>query len=170
MNKEVVGIVLRPHGEALYGLDRRPHRAYAPCEHFESPNPPVTFTKVVVQKLVELCPRLEYLEILIPRTRGDDQEVGIHHALSKLPRLRRLFLKLGYWIRSDDELWDEERDGEHPLVDCEELHDFPRAILREAFTNGALHIQIDIRRWKHEVYEANHQSKDDSCFTREIRS
>ena len=83
-------------------------------------------------------PDLEEVWLPINRTRADIQETGICRALSRLPRLRRAFLKLRYSIGPGEELWNEEKDGEHPLMFTSEPHKISFVYLREAFSNSTI--------------------------------
>ncbi|KAM5435538.1 hypothetical protein McanCB21832_003244 [Microsporum canis] len=47
-----------------------------------------------MQDLQQQCQNLREVELPIPRTRGDEQEVGIYHALGRLPWLERASLLL----------------------------------------------------------------------------
>ncbi|KAM5439324.1 hypothetical protein MferCBS31731_004746 [Microsporum ferrugineum] len=59
-----------------------------------------------MQDLQQQCQNLREVELPIPRTRGDEQEVGIYHALGRLPWLERASLLLeqclGYSDPGDD--------------------------------------------------------------------
>jgi hypothetical protein len=105
IDERVLDVILRRHGEALYGLRISPYA----CSYYKPYDFPFPFTEPVVQKLVEHCPRVEHLDIPIARTRGDAQEIGNYRVPSRLPRLKRLFLRLGYWIGPYEQLWGEER-------------------------------------------------------------
>jgi hypothetical protein len=133
INNEAFDIVLRRHGKALRSLSVYPYR------DDELQNPLVVFSEAVVQRLAEQCPKLEEVQLPINRTRGDHQETGIYRMLSRLPRLRRAFLTLGFWVGPDEDNWDKETDGPHPFSQCylngEEI---PFAYLREAFSNSAM--------------------------------
>jgi hypothetical protein len=133
ISNEAFDIVLRRHGGALRNLSMDPYR------DDESRNPLVVFSEAVAQRLAEQCPNLEQVRLPVNRTRGDNRETGIYRALSRLPRLRRAFLRLLYSVGPDEEYWDEEKDGEYPLSfsfsDAEEI---PFVYLREAFSNSAI--------------------------------
>jgi hypothetical protein len=124
--------VLCRHGSALLSLTVRPYR------DDESRNPLLIFSEAVVQQLVEHCPNLEQIQLPVNRTRGDDQEIGIYRALSKLPRLKRAFLTLWFSIGPDEDYWDEETDGEYPLSASLSGEKIPFVFLREAFSNSAI--------------------------------
>jgi len=125
-------IVLRCHGGTLRNLSVYPYRDE------ESRSPLVVFSEAVVQRLAEQCPYLEQVELPINRTRGDSRETGIYRALSRLPRLKRAFLRLRFSIGPDEEYWDEETDGEYPLSFSFSGEEIPFAYLREAFSNSAI--------------------------------
>ncbi len=133
ISNEAFDIVLRCHGKALRSLSVYPYR------DDELRNPLVVFSEAVVQRLAEQCPKLEEVQLPISRTRGDHQETGIYRMLSRLPRLRRAFLRLGFWVGPDEDDWDEETDGPHPFSQCRlSGEEIPFAYLREAFSNSAM--------------------------------
>ncbi|KAH7385052.1 hypothetical protein BKA64DRAFT_156501 [Cadophora sp. MPI-SDFR-AT-0126] len=101
----------------------------------------VTFSAPVLEKLAANSPHLTHLAISINRTRGDKHEVAIYRALSKFPRLEHVALGLGFRIGPDDESWDEESNGPHPLqfaFEERESSKIPLVYLQEAFSNGAI--------------------------------
>jgi len=104
----------------------------------ESRNPLVVFSASMVQRLAQKCPNLEQLRFPINRTRGDREETAIYRALSRFPRLRRIWLNIQYSIGPDEQFWDEERDGEYPLEFSLEEQNIPPEYLSDAFSNGAL--------------------------------
>jgi hypothetical protein len=132
ISNEAFDIVLRRHGGALRNLSMDPYRD---CE---SLNPLVEFSEAVVQRLAEQCPNLEQVRLQVNRTRGDNRETGIYRALSRLPRLRRAFLRLLYSVGPDEEYWDEEVDGEYPLSSSIHGEEIPFVYLREVFSNSAI--------------------------------
>jgi hypothetical protein len=132
ISNEAFDIILRRHGGALRNLSVEPYR------DDESRNPLVVFSEAVVQRLAEQCPNLEEVWLSVNRTRGDDRETGIYRMLSRLPRLRRAFLRLHFSIGPDEEFWDEETDGEHPLALGFQGEEIPFVHLREAFSNSAI--------------------------------
>ncbi len=125
-------IFLRRHGRTLS------HLSFRPCRYEESQNPVLIISELVAHQLAEECPNLEQVWLSINRTRGDRQETGIYRALSKLSRLRRVTLRLQFSVGPDQEIWDEEKDGEHPLSCCFENESIPPDYLRDAFINGAI--------------------------------
>jgi hypothetical protein len=124
-------IILNRHGQSLRSFSLHPFG-------IEIPHPFVRLSHAVLSDLGGKCPYLEELELPILRTRGDEEEIGIYRALSQVPRLRRASLTLGYWVGPDEQLWNEQRDGEHPLYGCRKAADIGFAPLREAFSNGAI--------------------------------
>lgn len=132
VNNQAFDIVLRRHGGTLRKLSISPYRDE------ESHNPIIVFSEDVIQRLAEQCPNLEQVWLPVNRLRGDDRETGIYRALSRLPRLRRASLRLWYTIGPDEEYWNEEIDGEHPLRSFYNAEDIPFVYLREAFTNSAI--------------------------------
>jgi hypothetical protein len=133
ISNEAFDIILRCHGRALRNLLIDPYRDY------ESQNPLVVFSEAVVQRIAEQCLNLEQVWLPVNRTRGDTPEMGIYRALSRLPRLRRAFLRLWYSIGPDESSWDEEKDGEHPLISSSMgPEEIPFVYLREAFSNSAI--------------------------------
>jgi hypothetical protein len=133
INEESFNIVLRRHGGTLRKLSVYLYRDE------ESQFPLVVFSEAVVQRLAEQCPNLEQVEFPIDRTRGDDRETGIYRALSRVPRLKRAFLKLRFSIGPDRENGEEVREGEPPVSTesggGETIH---FVYLREAFRNSAI--------------------------------
>ncbi len=125
-------ICLRRHGRTLCHLSLWPYRDE------KSQSPVLIVSEPVVQQLAEECLDLEQVWLSINRTRGDRQETGIYRALSRLPRLKRVSLRLQFSVGPDQETWDEERDGEHPLSCCFENENIPPGYLRDAFTNGGI--------------------------------
>jgi hypothetical protein len=132
ISDETFNTVLRRHGGTLRNLSVYQYRAE------ESRSPLVVFSEAVVQRLAEQCPNLEQVELPVNRTRGDDRETGIYRALSRLPRLKRAFLRLRFSIGPDEEYWDEETDGEYPLSFSFSGEEIPFAYLCEAFSNSAI--------------------------------
>lgn len=135
LSPETFNITVHRHGANLRILLLTPER------NEESRNPLVVFSTPVMQQLASHSPYLTYLSIPISRTRGDKHEVGIYRALSKLPSLKQLSLRLEYSVGPDEEFWDEERDGRHPLSreftegDSDKI---PIEYLKEAFSNSAV--------------------------------
>ena len=127
--------VLRRHGGTLRKLSIKP---YLDDRGKESENPIVVFSKADVQRLADQCPNLEQIWLPVNRLRGDDRETGIYRALGRLPRLRRAILSLWYTVGPDEEFWNEEIDGEHPLTSFYRPEEIPYNYLREAFTNCAI--------------------------------
>ena len=128
-------IVIHRHGPGLRALRVQPQRDE------DERNPLVVFSAANLAELASNSPHLTHLSLPISRTRGDKHEVAIYRSLSKLPRLEHLFLRLDYCIGTDDEFWDEERDGEHPLnweVTQGDADKIPFQYLKEAFINGAV--------------------------------
>ncbi|KAH7305626.1 hypothetical protein BKA65DRAFT_485952 [Rhexocercosporidium sp. MPI-PUGE-AT-0058] len=124
-------IVLR-HGENLRNLEIHPEADR------DFRNPLVELNAPVMQHFAEHCPHLTYLSIPVNRTRGDSQELSIYRALSKLPRLQNLRLRLQYSIGPDEDLWDDERDGQYPLGYDTEVKDIPFEYIRQIYTNVAM--------------------------------
>jgi hypothetical protein len=80
--------VLRRHGETLRKLQFIPARQ--PWMQLE----PYVISHHCIQELQKRCPNLREVELLMPRTKGDEQEVSIYRALGMLPRLKRASLFL----------------------------------------------------------------------------
>jgi hypothetical protein len=55
---------------------------------------PFVLTRKLVEALVQACPNLQDLELLVPRSKGDEEEARIYRALAELPQLDRLSLFL----------------------------------------------------------------------------
>jgi hypothetical protein len=132
VSDKLFNTIVNRHGKSLHSLSLLPER------NNESTNPLVLLSSVALQNLAEACPNLEQLQLWVNRTHGDSQEVGIYQALSRLPRLTCLHLRLWYTIGPDEDLWDEERDGEYPLSQIHDHHEIPVEYLRDGFSNGAL--------------------------------
>jgi hypothetical protein len=132
ISEETFNVVLRRHGKTLRKLSVYLYRDE------ESQFPMVVFSEAVVQRLAEQCPNLGQVELPINRTRGDDRETGIYRALSRVPRLKRAFLKLLFSIGPNKAIGEEVREWE-PLVSNgsfgENIH---FVYLREAFSNSAI--------------------------------
>lgn len=80
--------ILHRHGETLRKLQflpARPHRMQGD---------PYVISYRCIQELQKRCPNLREVELLTQRTKGDEQEVSIYHALSTLPQLQRVSLIL----------------------------------------------------------------------------
>jgi hypothetical protein len=103
-------IVSRRHAVNLRSLSIDPSRSK------ESRNPLVLFSAPVLQHFAANSRHLTSLSIPIHRTRGDEHEVNIYRALSDFTRLQRLSLKMMHSVGPDEESWEEERDGPHPLL------------------------------------------------------
>jgi hypothetical protein len=116
ISKEVFEVIIRRHGRALCSLSLRLYKS----RHCTKPL--VVLSAAVFHQLAENCPKLEQLVLPLVRSRGDSEETGIYRASSRLPRLRRAFLRLTYTIGPDRELLDEEKDGEHPYDAAEIGH------------------------------------------------
>jgi hypothetical protein len=135
ISEETFNIVLRRHGGTLRKLSVYLYRDE------ESQFPLVVFSEAVVQRLAEQCPNLEQVELPIDRTRGDDRETGTYRALSRVPRLKRAFLKLRFSVGPDNQRGEEVREGEPPICTegggggGETIH---FVYLREAFSNSAI--------------------------------
>lgn len=80
--------VLHRHGETLRKLQFIPAR-----QHWMQVEPYVISHRCI-QALQKRCPNLREVELLTPRTKGDEQEVSIYRALGTLPRLTRASLLL----------------------------------------------------------------------------
>jgi hypothetical protein len=132
ISDETFNIVLRRHGGTLRNLSVYPYR------DDESRSPLVFFSEAVVQRLAEQCPNLEQVELPINRTRGDDRETGSYRALSRLPRLKRAFLRLRFSIGPDEEAGEETREGEYPVSTGHHGETIHFVYLREAFSNSAI--------------------------------
>ncbi|KAH9219377.1 hypothetical protein DL95DRAFT_485591 [Leptodontidium sp. 2 PMI_412] len=128
-------IVIHRHGPGLRALRVQPQRDE------DERNPLVVFSAAVLAELASYSPHLTHLSLPISRTGGDKHEVAIYRCLSKLPCLEHLCLRLDYCIGPDEEFWNEERDGEHPLnleVTEGDTDKIPFQYLKEAFSNGAV--------------------------------
>ncbi|KAK0099483.1 hypothetical protein ONS96_008320 [Cadophora gregata f. sp. sojae] len=133
-----IDIITRQYGPGLralkislaipYGLERRESLL-------------ATFSAPVLERLAANSPHLTHLDISINRTRGDKHEVAIYQALSRFPCLEHVALRLDFRIGPDDEFWDEESSGPHPLQFAGETRDsgkIPSVYLQEAFSNSAI--------------------------------
>lgn len=101
----------------------------------------VIFSAFVLQQLALHSPRLTHLSIPITRSRGDQSEVGIYRALSHIPRLEHVHLRLEYSIGPDEQFWIEESNDRPPLSHKFSVGDtdkIPVDDLKEAFSNGAV--------------------------------
>jgi hypothetical protein len=130
--EETFDIILRRHGETLRKLSVYLYRGE------ESQFPLMVFSESVVQRLAEQCPNLEQVELPIDRTRGDDRETGTYRALSRVPRLKRAFLKLWFSIGPDKQRGEEVREGEPELASGSFAETIHFVYLREAFSNSAI--------------------------------
>lgn len=124
---------LRRHGGTLRQLRVIPYRYYG------SRRPVVDFSEAVIQLLVQHCPNLEHVEFPVNRTHGDGRETGTYRALSRLPRLKHVSLKLQFSIGSTEDDHEEEGDRED---EQERVHVLSERMsfldIRDAFTNGAM--------------------------------
>lgn len=144
ISSETFDIILHHHG-ALRNLSLFPYRDRYGGN--ESQNNSVVFSEPTIQQLAQHCPKLQQLSLPIGRTRGDDQETAIYRALSIFPQLKYLCLTLQYSVGPDEEYWDEERDGEHPITAyTRNAHEIPTIYLSEAFSNSAIdaHLALNI--------------------------
>jgi hypothetical protein len=132
ISEETFDIILRRHGGTLRKLS-----VYL-CRGEESQFPLMVFSEAVVQRLAEQCPNLEQVELPIDRTRGDDRETGTYRALSRVPRLKRAFLKLWFSIGPDKQRGEEVREGEPELSTGSFGETIHFVYLREAFSNSAI--------------------------------
>ncbi|KAK4034622.1 hypothetical protein C8A01DRAFT_38929 [Parachaetomium inaequale] len=80
--------ILDSHGASLQSLRLVPERDYDIIPL------PFVLTRKRVESLVQACPNLQDLELLVPRSKGDEEEARIYRALAELPRLDRLSLFL----------------------------------------------------------------------------
>ena len=80
--------ILHRHGETLRKLQ------FIPARQHRMQVEPYVISHHCIQELQKRCPNLRELELLIPRTKGDEQEVSIYRALGTLPRLKRALLLL----------------------------------------------------------------------------
>jgi hypothetical protein len=71
-------------------------------------------------------------------TQGDNQETGIYHALSRVPRLKRAFLNLRFSMGPNRENGEEVREGEPPVSTESGGEAIHFVYLREAFSNSAI--------------------------------
>ncbi|RYP31403.1 hypothetical protein DL767_005803 [Monosporascus sp. MG133] len=83
--------ILHHHGATLAKLKLIPD-----FQRLRSTGPPMRFVISYshIQDLQKQCPGLRELELLLPRSKGDQQEVDIYRTLGALPRLKRLSLLL----------------------------------------------------------------------------
>lgn len=86
--------VLNYHGTTLRKLVLQPSRLF----HTNRTNgvQKLKISKHLVRHLVQQCTSLEELNLVIPRTMGNDNEVAIYEHLAKLPHLKRLALTMDY--------------------------------------------------------------------------
>jgi len=80
--------VLHRHGETLRKLQ------FIPVREQGMQVVPFVISHQCIHKLQKRCPNLQEVELLITRTKGDDQEVSIYRALGTLPWLKRASLLL----------------------------------------------------------------------------
>ena len=76
----------------------------------------VVFDAPTVTLLGQHCPLLEELKLLVPRSKGDQKEVAIYHALGAMPRLQDVVLMLDCSNRGD--IWrslPEDTDGYYEI-------------------------------------------------------
>ena len=85
---EALRAVLSSHGPSLRRL-----RLVPEGYHYSLPRPFV-LSRGYVEALVRDCPNIQDLELLVPRSRGDEAEARIYHALAELRELDRLSLLL----------------------------------------------------------------------------
>ncbi|CAK7222928.1 hypothetical protein SCUCBS95973_005002 [Sporothrix curviconia] len=60
-----------------------------------------TFSVDALEVMADRCPHLEEMYVDVQRTRGDRREMAMYRALSKLPRLKRVVLRLSCSLGSD---------------------------------------------------------------------
>ena len=124
--------ILNHHGATLR------HLRFLPARQYRMQVNPFVISHHWLQKLQQKCLHLQELELLFPRTKGDQQEVTRYRALGTLPRLTRLSLLLDcsqlplpnstnddYSFRGDD--------NEH-----EDKHEQKARCTREHLMNSAL--------------------------------
>jgi hypothetical protein len=125
--------VLDRHGQSLRHLFLKPFPEYDEDEYVEHPPPPPVFlTPALSARLVEKCPNLEQAEFSVDRSLGDARECAVYRGLSRLPRLRRLSLRLWFIVSPNEVVLDENRES-NP-----EPEEIPRAYLSQAFANAAV--------------------------------
>jgi hypothetical protein len=81
---------------------------------------------------------LEQVELPINRTRGNDRETEIYSALSRVPRLKRAFLKLWFSIGPDKAIGEEVKKVEPPVSNGRFGENIHFVYLLEAFSNSAI--------------------------------
>ncbi|UKZ80842.1 hypothetical protein TrVFT333_008607 [Trichoderma virens FT-333] len=87
-----------------------------------------------IRLLSSVCSQLEKLELRVPRTNGDDDEIDIYRNLGRLPRLKHISLILQCSIINPPEA----RSGE-TLIDMEnDFWKLPVSVFRAALTNTAM--------------------------------
>ncbi|KAK0620646.1 hypothetical protein B0T14DRAFT_604200 [Immersiella caudata] len=118
------------HGDSLRTISIRQDRTVSYS--------PIVTTPTMVKQMAAACRNLEELKMGICRTYGDEDEVAIYHALSKFPRLKKIYLRLEYNIGPDQDSWDDELDGDHPIALFNSSDDIPLKWVRDAFINGAI--------------------------------
>ncbi|SPO01647.1 uncharacterized protein DNG_04320 [Cephalotrichum gorgonifer] len=78
---------------------------------------PFVFTRKRVEALAQACPNIQDLELLIPRSKGDEEEVRIYNAIGSLPQLDRLSLLLDCSnIRAAEQEVDSDSDLADPSI------------------------------------------------------
>ena len=118
--------ILDRHGETLRKL------RFIPSRRHDTRMKPYIISDGCIQELAKQCPNLQEIELLISRTRGDQQEVSIYHALSRLRRVEQISLCLDcsqLTEVSEDNFW---------------LGDDPQAAsrMRENLANGAVNMSL----------------------------
>ena len=112
----------RQHGPALRSLLLEPYDDdYDDDDDAPGQNDMFTFSADTLQRIAERCPHLEEVVVDMERTRGDHREMAMYRALSRLPQLKRVLLRLSCKIASD-------RDDEPLSVES----------LKQSFTNCAI--------------------------------
>jgi hypothetical protein len=85
---ETFGAILHSHGSSIQKLRLLPERDR------EIQPDPFVLTRERIETLVEVCPNIRDLELLVPRSKGDEEEARIYRALAGFPLLDRLSLFL----------------------------------------------------------------------------
>lgn len=80
--------ILHCHGETLRKLQ------FIPVRRHDTNIKPYIISHRCVQELSEQCPNLREVELLISRTRGDEQEASIYRALTTLQQVEQISLYL----------------------------------------------------------------------------
>ena len=91
MGERTFMAILHQHGGTLAKLKLIPG-FQGVCS--TGPPTPFVISYAHIQDLRQQCPGLRDLELLLPRSKGDQQEVDIYRALGQLPKLKRLSLLL----------------------------------------------------------------------------